>query len=61
MIELPHAMPPAMCVIGMWPQVMLRDYKAMAKYLRDRFECEGYKEAHNLESDYSVNEVVNNS
>jgi hypothetical protein len=42
----------------LWPQVVLKDYKDVAKYRRDRFECEGWKEAHNLESNYSINEVV---
>lgn len=39
-------------------QIVLKDYKAVAKYLRDRFECDGWREAHNLESNFTVNEVV---
>jgi hypothetical protein len=39
-------------------QVVLKDYKDVVKYLRDRFECDDWKQKHNLESNYTINEVV---
>ena len=39
-------------------QLVLKDYKAVVKYLRDRFEPDDWTEKHNLESNYTINQVA---
>ena len=39
-------------------KVVLKNSTDVAKYLRDRFECEDWKKKHDIDSNYEINQVA---